>query len=107
LVRGDDRELCDIGPVQDEQTCLKALLTQLEQLGYCSRVVAQHDNGWGCLVEGVRAKDGAEVQAIAWTSEYMRQGCLEIYFQRLGMLRPPGGVQREDPKWRPVLTTAH
>ena len=93
LVRGSDRELRDIGPVQDEQTCLKALLVQLEQLGYRSRIAAQHDTGWGCLVEGVRAEDGAEVQAIAWNSRYMSQGCLEIYFQRLGLLRPPGGIK--------------
>jgi hypothetical protein len=91
LVRGDDRDLHDIGPVEDEQTCLKALLTRLEQLGYRSRIAGQHDKGWGCLVEGVRATDGAEVQAIAWTSRYMSQGRLELHFQRLGLLRPPAG----------------
>ena len=88
LVRGNDPEVQDLGPVQDEQTCLKALLTQLEQRGYRSRIDAQHDQGWGYLVGGVRAADGATVQALVWTDTYLSQGYLEIYFQRLGLLEP-------------------
>jgi hypothetical protein len=103
LVRGNERKVREVGPVQDEQTCLAALLAQLEQLGYRSRVVAQHDKGWGRLVEGVRAQDGAEVQAIAWNSRYMSQGRLEIHFQHLGMLQPPIGLERVDLR-RLVLT---
>jgi hypothetical protein len=88
VVRGNEREVREVGPVQDRQICVEALLAQLEQLGYRGRVVAQHDKGWGCLIEGVRAQGGAEVQAIAWTSTYMSQGRLEIHFQRQGVLAP-------------------
>ena len=94
VVRGNEREVREVGPVEDEPTCVEALLAQLEQLGFRSRIVAQHDKGWGCLVEGVRAEDGAAVQAIVWTSRYLSQGRLEIHFQRLGLLRPPVGVER-------------
>ena len=94
VVRGDEREVPEVGPVKDQPTCLAALLAQLEQLGYRGRVVAQHDKGWGCLIEGVRAEDGAAVQAIAWTSRYLSQGRLEIHFQHLGLLPPPVGVER-------------
>ncbi len=93
VVRGNEREVPEVGPVEDQQTCLEGLLAQLVQLGYCGRVVAQHDKGWGCLVEGVRAEDGAAVQAIAWTSRYMSQGRLEIHFQHLGLLLPPVDLQ--------------
>jgi hypothetical protein len=94
VVRGNEREAPEIGPVQDQPTCLTALLAQLEQLGYRGHVVAQHHKGWGCLIEGVRARDGAAVQAIAWTSRYLSQGRLEIHFQHLGLLPPPVGVER-------------
>jgi hypothetical protein len=94
VVRGNERKVPELGPAEDQPTCLAALLGQLEQLGYRSRVVARHDKGWGCLVEGIRARDGAAVQAIAWTSRYMSQGRLEIHFQRLGLLRPLAGPQR-------------
>ena len=94
VVRGNEPEVREVGPVQDQQTCLEGLLAQLAQLGYRGRVVAQHDKGWGCLVEGVRTEDGAAVQAIAWTSRYLSQGRLEIHFQRLGLLRPPVGLER-------------
>jgi hypothetical protein len=94
VVRGNEREVHEVGPVADQPACVAALLVQLERLGYRGRVVAQHDKGWGCLVEGVRAQDGAEVQAIAWTSRYLSQGRLEIHFQHRGLLRPPRGVRR-------------
>jgi hypothetical protein len=94
VVRGNEREVPEVGPVEDQLTCLAALLARLGQLGYRGRVVAQHDKDWGCLVEGVRAEDGAAVQAIVWTSRYLSQGRLEIHFQRLGLLRSPVGLER-------------
>jgi hypothetical protein len=94
VVRGNEHEVPEVGPVEDEPTCLAALLGQLEQLGYPGHVVARHDKGWGCLVDGVRARDGAAVQAIAWSSQYMSQGRLEIHFQHLGLLRPPVSIER-------------
>jgi hypothetical protein len=91
-VRGNEREVPEVGPVEDQPTCLAALLARFERLGYRARVVAQHDKNWGCLVEGVRTEDGAAVQAIVWTSRYLSQGRLEIHFQRLGLLRSPAGL---------------
>jgi hypothetical protein len=101
VVRGDEREVREVGPVQEEQTCVEALLAHLEQLGYRGRVVAQHDKGFGCLIEGTRAWDGASISAICWPTEHMTQGCLEIHFQRQGILAP---VRRSAPPWRLVVS---
>jgi hypothetical protein len=101
VVRGDEREVREVGPVQEEQTCVEALLAHLEQLGYRGRVVAQHDKGFGCLIEGTRAWDGASINAICWPTEHMTQGCLEIHFQRQGNLAP---VRRSAPPWRLVVS---
>jgi hypothetical protein len=104
VVRGDEREVREVrevGPVQEEQTCVEALLAHLEQLGYRGRVVAQHDKGFGCLIEGTRAWDGASINAICWPTEHMTQGCLEIHFQRQGNLAP---VRRSAPPRRLVVS---
>ena len=101
VVRGNEREVREVGPVEDEPTCVEALLAQLEQLGFRSRIVAQHDKGWGCLVEGTRAWDGASISAICWPTEHMTQGCLEIHFQRQGILAL---VRRSAPPWRLVVS---
>jgi hypothetical protein len=95
----------EIGPVTDEQACLHAARLQLEAAGYRAQIAGQHDKGWGYLLHG-----GADGQAAAvvlvWSTRYMQQGRLEIYFQREGLL-PPTQPSAGPRSWQILPDRAH
>jgi hypothetical protein len=90
VVRGSHEAGWSIPDVeaQDEASCLKGLIQAIAGAGFSTSIEGEHDRGHGYLLEGKRA-DGARLSAIAWPTEFMSQGCLEIFFERLGLLAKP------------------
>jgi hypothetical protein len=92
----------EIGPVTDELACLRTALLQLEAAGYRAQIAGQHDKGWGYLIHGGRDGQAAAAVVLAWSTRYMQQGRLEIYFQREGLL-PPAQHNAGPCRWRIIL----
>jgi hypothetical protein len=88
----------EIGPVTDELACLRTALLQLEAAGYRAQIAGQHD----------KRCDGQAAAAVvlAWSTRYMQQGRLEIYFQREGLL-PPAPHNAGPCRWRILPDPAH
>jgi hypothetical protein len=90
VVRGDQAAwtVGNVGPIPDEASCLKALIQEIQRAGFKASIEGEHDRGHGYLVGG-KHDDGTRLAAIAWPTEFMSQGCLEIFFERLGLLAKP------------------
>jgi hypothetical protein len=90
VVRGNHASAWGVVDVEapDEASCLKGLIQAILKAGYKPSIEGEHDRGHGYLLEG-RRDDGARISAIAWPTEFMSQGCLEIFFERTGLLAKP------------------